>query len=113
MINKVVAGDYQGSLLINGLNCLEISLGWLKSIKLTKETVDSYYVEDSETKTSVVDSVAKAAFGAAILGPIGLFAGLGGKKVGTYRVVIDFKDGKRSMLELDKKTYHKLSYTLF
>ena len=41
----------------------------------------------------------------ALLGSAGLAAGLSAKKNGIYTVAIQFKDGKRSLLEVDDKIY--------
>lgn len=47
--------------------------------------------------------------GGALLGPIGLLAGgMSAKSKGVYQVAVVFKDGKRSLLELDDKRYKAL-----
>ncbi len=44
-----------------------------------------------------------------MLGPVGMLGGaLSAKNKGIYQVAIQFVDGKRSLLELDDKTYKGL-----
>lgn len=55
----------------------------------------------------------RAALGALFLGPAGIAAGLGAKKKGTYWVAIQFKDGKRSLLEVNDKVFRAITIALF
>lgn len=111
--NKVIAGDYEGKLIANGINCLLLMTGFFKKIKLTKETVESYEVMDEESRTSAASAVGRGLVGSFLLGPIGAAAALSAKKKGTHIVAVQFKDGKKSLLEIDDKLYKVLLKSLF
>ena len=52
--------------------------------------------------------------GGALLGPVGLLAGgLSAKNKGAYQIALAFKDGKRSLIEVDDKIYKALVASLF
>lgn len=44
---------------------------------------------------------------------VGLLAGLSAKKKGVYIIALEFKDGKKSLLEVDDKIYKALLKKLF
>lgn len=111
--NKVIAGDYEGKLIANGISHLLLMTGFFKKIKLTKETVESYEVMDEESRSSATSAVGRGLIGSLLLGPIGAAAALSAKKKGTYIVAVQFKDGKKSLLEIDEKLYKVLMKSLF
>lgn len=51
--------------------------------------------------------------GGALLGPVGLLAGLSAKNKGTHTLVIEFKDGKKSLIEVNEKIYKLLMQKMF
>lgn len=102
--NKVLEGDYKGKQVISS----GIVLGFLKTVNFDKKTVKAIEVLDSETRTSGTSAVARGALGAAFLGPVGLLAGATAKKKGVHLVAVEFQDGKKSLMEVDKKIYKKL-----
>ena len=51
--------------------------------------------------------------GAFFLGPIGLAAGLSAKSKGIHTLAIYFKDGKKSLIEVDDKINKALVANLF
>ncbi|AWO73868.1 hypothetical protein C1N76_04305 [Geobacillus thermoleovorans] len=51
--------------------------------------------------------------GSFLLGPVGLLAGLSAKTKGVHVVAIKFKDGKKSLLEVNEKIYAALMKNLF
>lgn len=113
--NMVIAGDYANKGVGgNGLIAF-ISLGFgLKNMLiLDKTTVESYEIVDEETRKSAASGVARGAVGAALLGPIGLMAGLSAKNKNTYTIALRFKDGKNSLIEIDQKIYKVLIRKLF
>jgi len=91
-----------------------IAVSLLNSVKLNKDTVDSYELITEEHRKSAASGIARGLVGGALLGPVGLLAGgLSAKNKGTYQVAIQFKDGKRSLLEIDDKIYKGLIKALF
>ena len=139
MKNTVTAGDYKdyfvqlmggvvqivkpGSIIVFLLKAflalitIGISLFFTRSknriVVLDKNTVGSYEVIGEESQTSATSAVARGALGAALLGPVGMAAALSAKKKGLYTVAIQFKDGKRSLLEIDDAIYKALVKILF
>ncbi len=112
MKNVVVSGDYKNSMVSLGFSGLYIST-FQKKVKINKGTVEEYDVLSEERKTSGASAVGRAAVGSFFLGPVGLLAGATAKKKGVHTVAIQFKDGKKSLLELDDKMYKELVRSLF
>ena len=113
MKNTVISGDYNNSLVSLGFSGLYISPSFQKKVKINKDTVEDYEVLNEERKTSGASAIGRAAVGSILLGPVGLLAGATAKKKGTHTVAVLFKDGKKSLLELDDKLYKELVRSLF
>ena len=91
-----------------------ISTGFMKKLYLNKETVDTYEVLNSESQKSMSSGIMRGLIGGAILGPVGALAGgVSAKNKNTYLVAVQFKDGKRSLLELEGVLYQALVQKLF
>lgn len=113
MVSTVIAGEYKGSGINAGFNSITICKGF-KRIKLTKDMVESYELITDDHRKSAASGIARGLVGGALLGPVGMLAGgLSAKNKGTYQVAVEFKDGKRSLLELDDLTYKTLIKILF
>lgn len=111
--NRVIAGDYENQAISNTMGGVTLSTGMFKSMPLDKSTIETYEVMDEEKRTSAASAVGRGLVGSFLLGPVGLLAGLSAKKKGVHIVAIEFKDGKRSMLEVDDKIYKTLMKKLF
>ena len=111
--NKVIAGDYEGGLISSTFGVVSIQTGFLSSVELNKKTVEEYEVMDETKKKSVVSAVGRAFVGGALIGPAGLFAGLTAKSKGTHVIAIQFKDGKKSLLEVNDKIYSNIIKKVF
>lgn len=104
--NKVIAGDYEGQSVMTSLGFCSISLSLLKSFYVDKNTVESYELITDDIRKSAASGVARGIVGGVLLGPVGLLAGgLSAKNKGIYQVAIQFKDGKKSLLEVDDAVY--------
>ena len=104
--NEVIAGDYAGKMLTWSSGCAAISLGFIKSLKLDKNTVASYELVTDEHRKSAKSGVARGIVGGVLLGPIGALAGgMSAKSKGTYQIAVQFRDGKKSLLETDDDFY--------
>ncbi|SCL85117.1 hypothetical protein [Sporanaerobacter sp. PP17-6a] len=113
MINSVIAGDYKGYVVKAGFNSVSLC-NWLKKIKLSKDIVENYEIINTEYRKSAASGAARGIIGGALLGGAGLIAGsISGKNKGKYQITIQFKDGKRSLLELDDLTYKMLMQVIF
>ncbi|NFG22695.1 hypothetical protein FDF11_08305 [Clostridium botulinum] len=111
--NKVIAGDYKGANVSSVLGTVSILVSLKETIEIKKSTVDAYEVITDEQRKSAASGIARGAVGAALLGPVGLLAGLSAKNKGTYTVAIKFKDGKNSLIEINDKIYKTLLKILF
>ena len=86
--NRVARGDYAGSLVVGGgMANAAIALGMFKKINLNSLTVESYEV-------------------------LGGVAGANNPKNG-YQVSVTFKDGKKSLLDIDEKLYKAIVQACF
>ena len=119
--NKVLSGNYvDDSVRIEGLGT-QLVFGYGKDndlfttthITLDKSTVESYEVLTEDKVKSASSTMLRAGAGALLLGPVGLLAGVSGKTKGIYNVAILFKDGKKSLIEIDDKHYKVLMKVLF
>lgn len=101
-MNTVVAGDYAKK----GVGFYKypyIGIGFGPSAKnrvnINSETVESYEIQNQGQKKSAGRAVA----GAIIAGPLGMAVGaLSGKTKGIL-IAVQFKDGKKSLIECDQK----------
>ena len=85
--NRVINGDYAGSQVVGGGAAnAAIALGFIKQLRLNSTTVESY---------EVLGGVAEE------------------KKKNGYQVKIIFKDGKKSLLEVDEKIYKAIVQACF
>ena len=85
--NRVINGDYAGSQIVGGGAAnAAIALGFIKQLRLNSTTVESYEV-------------------------LGGTAGAMSKN--GYQVKILFKDGKKSLLEVDEKIYKAIVQACF
>lgn len=103
--NKVIAGDYQGKQVASTFGVPTLMTGGFKSMVLDKTTVEEYEVMDETHQKSAVSAVGRGLVGGFLLGPVGLLAGLSAKSKGVHVVAVQFKDGKKSLIEMDDKIY--------
>ncbi len=112
-MNTVIAGDYEGKPVVYNSKFVGISLTFTNILKLNKDTVESYEVITEEHRKSAVSGVSRGIVGGALLGPVGLLAGLSAKNKGTFNVAVQFRDGKRSLLEINDKAYKEIIKIMF
>lgn len=115
--NVVLEGDYKGKVLMIQSSFkgekLYLVAGFTKKILLDKESLQNFEVITEEHTKSAVSGVSRGLVGGALLGPVGLLAGLSAKNKGTYHVILEFKDGNRSLAEVDEKIYKNLIRVMF
>lgn len=111
--NKVIAGDYENKFVGWVGNKAVIIVDRSNKIILDKSTVDTYDVVDETKRKSGASAVGRAAVGSLLIGPVGLLAGLGAKSKGTYTIAIQFKDGCKSLLEVDDKIHKAIVTQMF
>ncbi len=112
--NRVVAGDYTGMAVGAAALTPYIITGFVKSFNLDKQTVESYEVITDEHRKSAASGVTSDIVGGVLLGPVGVLAGeLSAKNKDIYQIAINFKDGKRSLIEVDDKIYKAIVKSCF
>ena len=111
--NKVIAGEYEGKKVESGLLGVHIKT-FLENINLDKKNVSSYEVITDDIRKSAKSGVARGIVGGVLLGPVGALAGgLSAKNKGIYQIAIEFKDGKKSLIEVDDKIYKAIVKSCF
>ena len=111
-MNRVIAGDYKDKIIQAPIgHPILIYLGYGKSVAIDKSTVSRHELAGQQSKTGF--SAGKAVLGVAAFGDVGALAGVNGKQKNTYQVAIYFRDGKKSLLEVDEKCYKALTAELF
>jgi len=84
-----------------------------RTVKISRDTVENYDILDKDTQISSFDAVRRANNWSFFFGNAGYAAALGAKAKGTYRIAIQFYDGRRSLLEVDDKLYRAITIALF
>lgn len=107
----ILAGDYKGPLLYSKkYKCLYFQVDHFLSrtlVLINTKTVESYNVIEEQTKSSFGSGVARGIAGGAIFGPIGALAGAASAKKQTkHKIAIYFKNGNKSLIELDDEGYN-------
>lgn len=107
--NIVLQGDYKGKAVMCPTGKPYISTGFRKKLYLNKDTVESYEVVTEESRKSAASGVARGLIGATLLGPAGALAGgMSAKNKASVTLIITFKDGKKSLIEVNGLIYKEL-----
>ena len=107
--NVVLEGDYKYKGIMNPTGKPYISVIFGKKLYLNKDTVEAYELITDETRKSAASGIARGLVGGALLGPVGMLAGgLSAKNKKSYTMVIQFKDGKKSLIEVNDITYKSI-----
>ncbi len=112
--NRVIAGDYEGKTISESGIWLDVGWGKSEYLKLKKDTVADYTLVTEESSKSPSSALIRGSIGEVLFGDAGMLAGaLSAKNKGIYTIAINFKDGKRSLIEVDEKVYKKLIKDMF
>lgn len=112
--NKVIDGEYKGKYVFYLTNKVFIAvktpvLGSKKRVFLDSSTVANYQIVDYSSDVSLASAMARGAMGKMAAGNVGGIAGaMTAKMHGVNIVLITFKDGKKSLIEIDNYTYEGL-----
>lgn len=106
--NKVIAGEYLGKPVgqIAKIPC--IILKTTRTISLDNANVSEMELIDESSNISVANAATRGFIGEMLFGPIGLAAAGTATRDERYIVGIVFKDGRRSVLEIDGMLYKLL-----
>lgn len=111
--NWVLEGDYKHKAVIMQGGKAVLNVGLMKNLKLDSSTIDQIEVVDEESQKSMGSAVARGAAGALLLGPLGVVAASTAKAKGVHVVAVQFKDGKRSLMELDDTRFKAIKLAMF
>lgn len=117
--NKVIAGDFNGSLVMLTFDTVYFSSGFSKPMTIDSKCVETYEIVTDEHRRDVKSGISRGLMGAILLAPIGgaLIGGAAGvfsaKQKGIYQIAIQFKDGKKSLIEIDDKIYKAIIKNCF
>lgn len=106
--SKVIAGYLEGESVRIGNGLVLIG-----SEAVAKWTVESYEVVLEEKNISLASGLLRGVAGRIILGPWGMLAALTAKKKGAYSIALQWKNGKKSLIEADEKIYKAIVKNLF
>lgn len=101
MYSKVINGEYKDWDVKRTLKGQVIVQWFTKRVVIDETTVDSYEILD---KTEGKASVGKTIGLGAMFGVVGAVAGANSKKGAKTTVKINWKDGKKSIIEFDEST---------
>ena len=112
--NEVIAGDYAG----RKVRCTRDKVIFDKllspPVEVSADTVAYYEVVDQESTKSLGSTLTRGLVGNALLGNVGMVAGVMSAENTTAVVVsIEFKNGDKSLIEIDKNIYKVLLRALF
>ena len=78
------------------------------------DQVLSHYETITEEKMkSGTSAIMRGALGAAVLGPVGILAGLTAKNKEIHTIAIEWNDGEKTLIEVDEKIYKQIIKDLF
>lgn len=105
-VNVVLEGAYKGKTIMNPTGKPYISTGFTSKLYLNKDTIEAYEVITEGTRKSAASGIARGLVGGALLGPVGMLAGgLSAKSKKTFALIVQFKDGQKSLIEVNDITY--------
>lgn len=126
--NEVIAGKFSGTYVKYGFGDVyvvikrvsrydildtKLSLNSYGDLEVRKPYVSQYDIITEEKMKSGTSAIMRGALGAAVLGPIGILAGLTAKNKGIHTIAIEWESGDKSLLEVDDKIYKQLVKDLF
>lgn len=104
-VNKVIAGEFEGTNLLQ--------FGEWKIYAIRKDNVDHWELIDQSSEKSMSSALMRGAVGGALLGPIGLAAAITAKNKNSYLVAVYYKDGEKSLLDMDERVYNMFLKRMF
>lgn len=112
--NQVIAGDYVGRKVRCTSNRIIFDRAFDTPIEVSDATVSRYEVVDQDASKSATSVVSRGLLGGMVLGTVGMIAGsLSAKNDTIVLISIEFKNGDKSLIEVDKTVYKTLLKILF
>lgn len=112
--NEVIAGDYAGRKVRCTRNRIIFDRAFDTPIEVDDTTVSRYEVIDQESTKDLTSAFGRGLVGNALFGPVGMMAGVISAKNSTSIIVsIEFKNGDKSLIEIDRNIYKVLLKILY
>ncbi len=111
MNNLVVSGDYKNFCIRLSKETGELVLeNNDNNIEISKNTINKFEVIHTEYGKNIIDVIARIIIGVYLIGYLGVIAGFtANNNYEIYRLVsVEFKDGKKSMIKMNKKHFRQL-----
>ncbi|WP_096269404.1 hypothetical protein [Paucisalibacillus globulus] len=112
--NQIMAGEFLHKpikLTMRGKVVINNGIG--DAIPLDKTTVKEYELITEDHRKSAISGVSRGLVGGALLGPVGLLAGLSAKNKTTRVLAIEYVNGKKSLIDIDEKIYSIFIQNMF
>lgn len=112
--NRVIEGEFKGKYIVYVFGRVSITVknaifGQRKDVYLDYNTVANYQLIDHSSDVSMTSALARSLVGQAVAGDAGGLAGAVTAKVhDTNIVLITYRDGKKSLIEIDRYAYELL-----
>lgn len=112
--NIVLSGKYKGLQIVTNKYCDHAFVQGSKGGgHLSKYDVASYEVITEEKYKSGTSAILRGAAGVALLGGIGVLAALSAKSKGIYVIAVEWKNGEKSLIEIDDRLYKRFLQSMF
>lgn len=113
---KITAGSHEGWIgYLKGKQVIiqENKLLFPEKIELNHDTVKEFELVTEDSRKSATSGILRGAAGAALLGPVGLLAGVSAKNKNKFTVAIEYHNGERDLLIMDKPEYERFYNIMF
>lgn len=110
----VISGRFKGLEITTNNHCDHAFIKGSKGAGfLCKSDVVSYEVITEEKYKSGTSAILRGAAGVVLLGNIGVLAALSAKNKGIYVIAVEWKNGDKSLIEIDDKLYKRFMQSMF
>lgn len=116
MDSLVIQGDYKHWRVVNHKKYENLFLeGYSEFKELSRDNIKKYDTVHIEYKKSSIDIIIRIIIGGCLVGIIGVLAGFTASNTyEAYRLVsIEFEDGKKSLIKMNKKEFRYLLESIY
>lgn len=107
--NKVIAGAYEGKRVARSGASACIILTLAKTVVLDASTIEQIELIDEPSNIDMASAATRGFIGEMLFGPIGLAAAATAEREERYILGIVFRDGQRSVIEVDGDLYRLIA----
>lgn len=112
--NMVIGGDYETLEIEKYYDKEMLRICYRIDLPINKDTVLNYQLINQENNSNNSDKVKRGLLGGLIGGTVGAIVGSSSTKQNNiYTIAVNFKNGRRSLIEIDDKLYKVFITSLF